>query len=210
MTIRPRSAFGSTKTCYPLGERYQDAILATSLANCALGNMTLKNFFTGLLVVVLLLAVYIIHAGFVVVHVRSPQANIWVPVPIGLGHIIGSFVNVPVACRPELENALEYREAAMEILSQMKDLPDADLIEVTKPNEHVQIFKRGDSLCIEVNSANEKVKARVPLRTVEHLLRALNHQDVNVGEVVACLASESSGDIVHVQTEQEEVLVSIW
>src|SRR5262245_12643941 len=172
--------------------------------------MTLKNFVTGFLIVVLLLAVYIIHAGFVVVHVRSPQANIWVPVPIGLGHIIGSFANVPLTCRPEVEKALEYREAAVEILSQMKDLPDADLVEVTKPNEQVRIFKRGDSLCIDVSSANEKVKVRVPLRTAEHLLQSLSRQNVNVGEVVACLESQPSGDIVHVQTQQEEVRVSIW
>src|SRR5262245_65154540 len=114
--------------------------------------MTLKNFVTGFLIAVLLLAIYIIHAGFVVVHVRSPQANVWVPVPIGLGHAIGAFVNLPVTCPPELERALEYREAAVEILSQLKDLPDADLVEVTKPTEHVRIFKRGDSLCIDVSS----------------------------------------------------------
>jgi hypothetical protein len=172
--------------------------------------MTLKSFFTGFLIVVLLFAIYIIHAGFVVVHVRSPQANVWVPVPIALGHVIGAFVNLPVTCPPELEKALEYREAAVEILRQMKDLPDADLVEVTKPKEHVRIFKRGDSLCIEVSSANEKVKVRVPLRAAEHLLQALNHQNVNVGEVVACLESQPSGDIVHVQTQEEEVRVSIW
>jgi hypothetical protein len=172
--------------------------------------MTLKNFFTGFLIVVLLLAVYVIHAGFVVVQVKSPKANVWVPVPIALGHLIGAFVNIPLACQPEFEKALEYREAAAEILSQMKDLPDADLVEVTKPNEHVQIFKRGDSLCVDVNNANEKVKVRVPLRTAEHLLQALSRKNVNVGEVVACLEWQPSGDLVHVQTGQEEVRVSIW
>jgi len=172
--------------------------------------MTLKNFFTGFLIVVLLVTIYIIHAGFVVVHVKSSDANLWVPVPIALGSMIGAFVNLPLACKPEFEKALEYREAATEILSQLKNLPDADLVEVTKPKEHVRIFKRGNSLCIDVDSDNEKVKVRVPLRTAERLLQALSHQNVNVGEIVACLEWQPSGDIVHVQTGQEEVRVSIW
>jgi len=172
--------------------------------------MTLKNFFTGFLIVVLLLAVYIVHAGFVVVHVKSPDANVWVPVPIALASMIGAFVTIPRAHQPELEKALEYREAALEILSQMKDLPDGNFVEVTKPNEHVRIFKRGNSLCIDVESNNEKVNVQVPLRTAERLLQALKSQNVNVGEVVACLEWQPSGDIVHVQTGREEVRVSIW
>ena len=75
---------------------------------------------------------------------------------------------------------------------------------------HVRIFKRGNSLCIDVDNANEKVKVRVPLRTAERLLQALNRRNVNIGEVVACLEWQPSGDIVHVQTGQEEVRVSIW
>jgi hypothetical protein len=172
--------------------------------------MTLKNFFTGFLIVILLATIYVIHAGFVVIHVKSPEANVWVPVPIALGHLVGAFVNLPLTCQPEFEKALEYREAVTEILSQLKDLPDADLVEVTKPKEHVRIFKRGNSLCIDVDNANEKVKVRVPLRTAERLLQALNRRNVNIGEVVACLEWQPSGDIVHVQTGQEEVRVSIW
>ena len=172
--------------------------------------MTFKNFFTGFLIVVLLLTAYVIHAGFVVVRVKSPAANLWIPVPIALGHLAGAFVNLSMSNHKEFETAFEYREAATEILSQIKDLPDSDFVEVTKPNEHVRIFKRGNSLYIDVKNANEKVKVRVPLRTAERLLQALNRQNVNVGEVVACLEWQPSGDIVHVQTQQEEVRVSIW
>jgi hypothetical protein len=172
--------------------------------------MTFKNFVIGFLIVVLLLTAYVIHAGFVVVHVKSREANVWVPVPIALGHLVGAFVNFRLRDRPEFEKALEYREAAAEILKQLKDLPDAELVEVTKPHEHVRISKRGNSLCIDVENLNEKVKVRVPLRAARRLLESLNRHTVNVGELVACLEWQPSGDIVHVQTGREEVRVSIW
>ena len=172
--------------------------------------MTFKNFVTGFLIVVLLLTLYVIQAGFVVVHVKSREANIWVPVPIAMGQLVGAFINFPLHYQSEFEKALEYREAVTEILSQLKDLPDTDLVEVTRPHEHVRISKRGDSLWIDVKNAQEKVQVRLPLRTAEQFLRAFNHETVNVGEVMASIGSQPAGDIVYVQTGQEEVRVAIW
>ncbi len=172
--------------------------------------MTFRNFVIGFLIAVLLLTAYVIHAGFFVVHVKSADANIWVPVPIALGHLVGAFVNFSLADQPDFQNALEYREAATEIIKQLKDLPDAEFVEVTRPNEHVRIFKRGNALCIDVENLSEKVKVRIPLRSAARLLQALNRDSVNVGELVACLEWQPSGDIVHVQTGREEVRVSIW
>src|SRR6478736_3906045 len=114
--------------------------------------MTFKNFFTKFFIVVLLLTAYVIHAGFVVVRVKSPDTNLWIPVPIALGHLAGTFFTLPLPHDTEFEKAMEYREAATEILSQIKDLPDSDFVEITKPNEHVRIFKRGNSLCIHVDN----------------------------------------------------------
>jgi hypothetical protein len=40
------------------------------------------------------------------------------------------------------------------------------LVEVTSPHENVSIVKRGDSLVIDVDEANESVHVSVPLKLV--------------------------------------------
>jgi len=172
--------------------------------------MTLKNFCIGFLIVALLVIGYVVEAGIAVVHVKTPDTHIWVPVPVALGHLAGKFIDLPFSQEPEFEKVLEYREAVVEILRQLQDLPDSNLIEVSKTKEHVRIFKRGDSLCVDVDNANEKVKVRLPLHTAERLLEAMSHRHVNVGDLVACLEWQPAGDIVHVKNGNEEVRVSIW
>jgi len=172
--------------------------------------MTVKNFFIGLLIVTLLVVGYVVEAGIAVVHVKTPDTHIRVPVPVALGHLVGKFIDLPISSEPEFEKLLEYREAAAGILHQLKELPDSDLIEVSKTKEHVRIFKRGDSLCIDADNANEKVKVRLPLRTAERLLEAMSYHHVNVGDLVACLEWQPAGDIVHVKNGHDEVRVSIW
>jgi hypothetical protein len=172
--------------------------------------MTAKSILTGFLIVLLLLAAYVINAGFVVIHVKSPETNLWVPVPIALVRLFGAFISLPIPHDPGVEEALKHREAVEEILSQLVDLPDSDLVEVTKPKEHVRIFKRGNSLYVDVDNLTEKVKVRIPLKTLKHLLRAIDHQSLNVGELAACLAWQPSSDLLHVQHGQEEVRISIW
>jgi hypothetical protein len=172
--------------------------------------MTAKSVLTGFLIVLLLFAAYVVNAGFVVVRVKSPETNLWIPLPIALGHLVGAFVNLPIPHNPDIEEALKYREAAEEILSGLADLPDSELVEVTKPKEHVRIFKRGTSLYADVDNLREKVKVQIPLKTLKRLLQAIDHQNVNVGQLAACLAWQASSDLVHVQNGQEEVRISIW
>jgi hypothetical protein len=172
--------------------------------------MSIKNVFIGFLILLLLLIGYAIQAGVAVIHVTTPEARFWFPVPVALGHLVGEFINIPRSECPELESLLEYREAAAEVLRQLQDLPDSDFVEVRKANEHVRIFKRGNSLYVHVETPNEKVSVRLPLHTAQSLIEALNSQRINLGGLIACLEWQPSGGLVHVKTGQEEVRISIW
>jgi hypothetical protein len=172
--------------------------------------MSIKNVFIGFLIFVLLLIGYAVHAGVAVIHVRTPEARIWFPVPVALGRIVGEFINLPLSESPEFESLLEYREAAAEVLRQLQSLPDSNFVEVSKADEHVRIFKRADSLYVHVETPDEKVRVRLPLHTAQSLVEALNSQRINLGGLIACLEWQPSGDLVHVKTGQEEVRISIW
>lgn len=105
--------------------------------------MTLKNVLIGFLAAVLLLVGYAVHAGIAIVSVHSPDTNLWIPVPVALGHVVGMFIDLPMPKDREIEELMEYRVLAAELLRQLHDLPDCNLVEVDKRDEKVRIFKQG-------------------------------------------------------------------
>ena len=169
-----------------------------------------KYIFLGLFVLMLLAVSYVIEAGIAIVHIKTPDARLWFPVPVALGHLAGKMVDIPLKMEPDFQEIWQYREAAIEILRQLPGLPDADFVEVSKAQEHVRIFKRADSLYVQVDNPNEKVSIRLPIHTVERLIVALENPNPNLGDLVACLEWQPSGDLVHIKTENEEVRISIW
>lgn len=172
--------------------------------------MILKNILLGFLIVSAVLAAYVIHTGIAVLHVKTPDVHLWIPVPVALGHLAGNFVKLPLAKASQWEKFREHRKDIIDIVRQLKEVPDADLVEVTNAKEHVRIFKRADALHVHVETPREQVKVRLPLRSVERLIETLSQSPANVGTLVACLEQQPSGDLVHVKTDREEVRVSIW
>jgi hypothetical protein len=170
----------------------------------------LKYIFIGLLTCFLLFVGYVVQAGIAIVHVRTPDTRLWVPIPVALGSIAGHLINVPLKMERDFQEVWQYREAAAEILGQLPGLPDADLVEVRRNGEQVRIFKRAEFLYIQVDKPNEKVNIRFPVHTVERLVEALSDPDVSVGDLLACLEWQSAGDLVYVKTEDEEVRISLW
>jgi len=172
--------------------------------------MTLKNVLLGFLIVVLLLIAYAVHAGIAIVSVNDPDTHLWIPVPIAVGHLVGSFLDLPLPKEPEIEKFIEYRSAAAEIVRQLHDLPDCTLVEVDKQNEKVRISKRGESLLISVDDPTDQVRLRVPLRMADRMMEAIDRPHPTVGDIVACLEWQPSGDLIHVKSNKEEVRISIW
>lgn len=169
-----------------------------------------KYIFLTILVLSLLLVGYVIQAGIAVVHVRTPDARVWVPVPVALGHLAGSLIDIPLKMEKEFQEVWQHREAIAEVLRQLPGLPDADFVQVDKGKEHVRIFKRGDSLFVQVDTPKEKVNVRIPIQTVERLVEALQKPNASVGDLFACLEWQPAGDLVYVKTDHEEVRISLW
>jgi hypothetical protein len=57
--------------------------------------------------------------------------------------------------------------------NEIQRAPDFVLLEVTAPDEHVRIEKRGGHLLVHVDSGGDDVRIRVPLRTMGRLARRL-------------------------------------
>ena len=169
-----------------------------------------KYIFLGLLTFSLLLIGYVVQAGIAIVHVRTPDTKLWVPVPVALGSIAGHLVNIPLRMDRDFKEVWEYREAAAEILGQLPGLPDADFVEVRKGREQVRIFKRSNFLHVQVDTPTEKVNVRLPIQTVERLVEVLGDPHASVGDLIACLEWQSAGDLVYVKTRNEEVRISLW
>jgi hypothetical protein len=170
----------------------------------------LKYISLGILVVALLLVTYVVQAGFAVVQVKTPDTRVWVPIPVALAHLAGAVMDTPLRMEPDFQEVWQHREAAAEILRQLPGLPDADLVQVDSGKDHVRIFKRADALFVQVDTPQEKVNVRLPIQTIERLAEVLESPDSSVGDLIACLDWQSSGELVYVKTEQEEVRISLW
>ncbi|MCI0419861.1 MAG: hypothetical protein L0387_17070 [Acidobacteria bacterium] len=169
-----------------------------------------KYIFIGLLTCFLLLVGYVVQAGIAIVHVKTPDTRLWVPVPVALGHIAGNLIDMPLKMEKDFQEVWQYREAAADILQQLPGLPDADFVEVRSGREQVRIFKRDDFLFVQVEAPKEKVNIRLPIHTVERLVEVLSDPHASVGALLACLEWQSAGDLVHVKTENEEIRISLW
>ncbi|GAC1623358.1 MAG: hypothetical protein PVS2B2_24730 [Candidatus Acidiferrum sp.] len=114
---------------------------------------------------------YTFHEG--VIHVDVDEAksegthlHLWVPATV-----------VPVALlfapKQHLRDAAERAKPflpAIRILSKdLEKYPDADLIEVREENQHVQIHTEHGSVRIDVDSPDEVVHLRVPIKTLRHI-----------------------------------------
>ena len=60
----------------------------------------------------------------------------------------------------------QYMPAIDAAIPVLEDCPDGVLVEVIDPGEHVLIEKRGGSIVVDVNDANDVVHLEVPLRAV--------------------------------------------
>ena len=73
-----------------------------------------------------------------------------------------------------LENAPDelrsWMPAVREAWREFARAPDFVLVEISGPNEHVRVEKRGKQLIVLVDSGGERVKVAIPLKTIRRLL----------------------------------------
>jgi hypothetical protein len=176
--------------------------------------MTVKTAFKYISLTLLILVaagiIYVIQAGFAIVKVTTQDTRIWLPVPIALGQLVGKMVEFPLKHDEQFQEFWKYREEIGQILHLLPGLPDADFVEVQSAKEHVRIFKRGDSFCVQVNGPDEQVNARLPIETIERLAEAFDEPSPDLGDFFASLKGQSAGDLIYVKSNTEEVKISIW
>ncbi len=168
-----------------------------------------KNIFLGFLAFLLLGAVYLIQAGIAVVDVKTPEARIWIPVPVALGHWAGDLADWKLERQPQWNQVMKYRETAARLLQQLKDQPDADFVEVRNAKEQVRIYKENDALHVSVISDKEKVRLRIPLRIVDKAIAVLDSPRPGLGDLVSCLEWQPAGDLVEVENDKEHIRISL-
>ena len=90
--------------------------------------LIIKKIFLGFLIIFLLFGAYAVHAGVAVVQVKSPDTQLWIPVPIALGQLAASFIKLPLSKREKFRELLQYRELLQEGVNELVNMPDADLV----------------------------------------------------------------------------------
>ena len=93
--------------------------------------------------------------------------------------------------------------------AELKDAGDADFVTVEEKDERIEIFRRGDSVFVNVDSldGDEKVRMEVPVALVDALLSG-EGESLNVAAAITQLEAAGPGDIVTIQDGRD--FVRIW
>lgn len=94
-------------------------------------------------------------------------ANLWIPVPAILFDI-ALFAAPRMVPPEELQEAREqiapYLPALRQLADALEALPNATLVEVESPTEHVRISKRFGTFHVEVHDQDADVSVQIPAR----------------------------------------------
>jgi hypothetical protein len=113
--------------------------------------------------------------GFIHVKVHGKQpdgTNIDLLVPAALVSTTLRFVPNSHLCDAS-ENLRPYLPIIDAAIPALKDSPDGVLVEVSEPDEHVLVTKRGGSIIVDVNDTEDVVHVSVPLRTAQSALHEI-------------------------------------
>ena len=117
--------------------------------------------------------------GFMSVKVHEKQpggTNVYIVLPAAIVPATLEFVpnhHLAKASR-QLQPYMPMIDAALPVLEKC---PDGVLVEVVDPNEHVLVAKRGGSIVVDVNDADDVVHVAVPLRAAESTLHQIAEAD---------------------------------
>lgn len=157
-----------------------------------------------------LLVGLLLSSSCVIVDVQTADLpHLIVPVPLFAARAALSFA--PEEARHlEVPELAEYLPVARDILAELRDLPDALLVEVDDGDEHVVIEKIDDELSIEVHGPDEDVSVSLPFEVIAEVFASYDGETLDTKAVLQALSSASSGKLVHVRDGEEEVKIWIW
>lgn len=160
----------------------------------------------------LLMAIVVGATGVVVVDVKEGGADghhFVIPVPLILAQAALNFAPEE-AQYVECEEFGPYQDLAIKVLEELKNVPDATLVEVQSRSESVLIRKSGDELLIDVESGSDIVYCRVPLKSAIKMVKSFDGKGFNTSEAIAGLRRARLGTLVHVQSGDDEVKIRMF
>lgn len=161
----------------------------------------MKKVFGAAALSAVLVAAWIAWSGVMVVDVHEADGGrIVVPVPL-------AFARPALAFAPDEAKRIEVREVepylpyARKIVDELRDAPDGLLLELVDGDEHVRIWKEGQTLRVRVVEGEERaVAATIPLASAEKALRAYDaggHYFRTSG-LLSALSAAPRGELVSV------------
>jgi len=155
----------------------------------------------------------LLSAKYVVVDVREggPQGHhIWIPVPMALAQMALSFA--PAEAR-EVEappEAAQYLPAARRLVDELAKAPDGALVEVEDHATRVSIVKLGSVIKIHVEDGDDRVDVAFPLGAAQDALAGFDGKRFKTATLLAAVARNAHGDLVHVRDGEDEVRIRVW
>jgi hypothetical protein len=127
----------------------------------------------------LLVAATLVHAGVAMVDVHDKGADdvhVIVPVPAALLDLGAESLPLwlPEAERARLHTRLApWAPALRAVARELEECPDVTFVEVSSPDGHVRVAKRGRRLTVRVEAPDADVNVSLPAATLSRLLGAI-------------------------------------
>lgn len=112
------------------------------------------------------------------VHDKQEDFHLYIPVPAAMiqaGLSVASAAGAFDEIGPMPEQARAWMPMARAAVEALAEAPDAVLVEVESPDEHVRITKDGSRLLIQVRSPEADVDVAVPARLATRIFDVLEH-----------------------------------
>jgi hypothetical protein len=107
------------------------------------------------------------------VHEKAPGGvRLSVPVPVALVNA-ALYLTPRGHVAPLDPEARRWLNVARVALAEIEDCPDAVLVEVRSPGEHIVVAKRGGELVVDVDNHGDSVQVTMPAGALDDILDAL-------------------------------------
>ena len=155
--------------------------------------------------------VTVMMMSWVVVDVDTADGvHLKVPVPLMALRCAAGCIPIDEMEIPELPDELrQNKEAMLMVLRELRDCPDAMLVDVVTPDATVTIAKSGDDVLVDVEADDATVHVSVPVRRMTRVLERWDWQHVEPKLAFDLLAA-GRGELVNVQAEDASVRVTVW
>lgn len=152
---------------------------------------------------------------WVLVDVQTPEPEafrIMIPFPLIIADIATAFIPEEVTQEMQVPPELRaQRDAVMAALSGLVEAPDGALVEVTTPNETVNIVKKGRNLLIDVDADDATVHCSVPIYGIHKSFERWDWVAFEPKLMLTALHNASPGVMVDVDAEDgTKVKISKW